>query len=45
MADLVDKEPGDRASRERGDALTTSLLPRLEMPLARIFREQATPNP
>jgi Uma2 family endonuclease len=32
-------------SRERGDALTTSLLPDLEMPLARIFREQANPNP
>jgi Uma2 family endonuclease len=29
-------------SREAGDVLTTTLLPGLEMPLARIFREQAT---
>jgi Uma2 family endonuclease len=30
--------PGE-LSRETGDALTTPLLPGLEMPLARIFRE------
>ena len=29
-------------SREAGDVLTTALLPGLELPLARIFREQAT---